>query len=107
MRKTVCIIACIIFACISANALDLSAQSAILYDCTTGNILYEKNADERSLIASTTKIMTAVVAAELYDVEQNVEISSDWCDIEGSSMYLEAGETVTVKDLLRRFFRNR
>ena len=100
MRKIVCIIGCILLACINSHALDLSAKSAILFDCTTGNVVYEKNADERSLIASTTKIMTAVVAAENYDINQTVQILPEWCGAEGSSMYLAAGESVTVKELL-------
>ena len=100
MRKIFCAALCLIFICVTINAIDLSAQSAILYDCINGNVIYQKNAEERSLIASTTKIMTALVAAEIYDIEQSVEILPEWCGVEGSSMYLSAGETLTVKDLL-------
>ena len=42
-------------------AVDVSATAAVLMDCGNGQILYEKNADKRMLIASTTKILTALV----------------------------------------------
>lgn len=71
-------------------------------DADTGAVLYEKNADQRALIASTTKIMTAMVVLEQAAgrLEEPVEIPAEAAGIEGSSMYLRAGETVTVEDLL-------
>ncbi len=83
-----------------AKALDVSAHSAILLDGTTGQVLYEKNPDKRSLIASTTKIMTAIVTLEHAVLDDVVEIPQDAVGIEGSSMYLKAGERLTVEDLL-------
>ncbi len=102
MRKIVCLAAALLLAASNVFAADVtvSAQSAILYDCTTGKVIYEKQVDEHCLIASTTKIMTGLLAAELYNLEQSVVIDAKWCGAEGSSMYLTAGETVTVKDLL-------
>ena len=87
---------------IPAGALEVSAHSAILMDGDTGAVLYEKAADQRALIASTTKIMTAMVVLEqdnLY-LDETVEIPREAAGIEGSSMYLKAGETVTVRALL-------
>lgn len=78
----------------------MSAQSAVLMDADTGRILYEKNPHERSLIASTTKIMTALVVLENSDMDTLVEISREVCGIEGSSMYLKPGEQLTVEQLL-------
>ena len=78
----------------------ISAASAVLYDPLSGTVLYEKNANSRRGMASTTKIMTAIVAMEQYDPTQTVEIKREWCGIEGSSMYLQAGEKLTVSDLL-------
>lgn len=83
-----------------AVGLELSAHSAILMDADTGKVLYEKNPDERSLIASTTKIMTALVVLEQAELSQVVEIPGQAVGIEGSSMYLKAGEKLTVEDLL-------
>lgn len=85
---------------ISAKALDVSAHSAILMDGTTGQILFEKNPDEKSLIASTTKIMTALVTLEHAELQEVVEIPAAATGIEGSSMYLKPGERLSVEDLL-------
>ena len=78
----------------------LSAQRAILLDGTTGRILFEKNIDEQSLIASTTKIMTAMVVCEQCNVLDRVRIPKEAVGIEGSSMYLQEGEVLTIQELL-------
>ena len=82
----------------SANAI--SAQKAILMDGNTGRILYEKSANSRSLIASTTKIMTALVVCEQCNVLDRMRIPAEAVGIEGSSMYLQEGEILTIQDLL-------
>lgn len=84
----------------SAKAEAVSAQRAILMDGTTGQVIYEKNADERSLIASTTKIMTALVVCQQCNVLDRVRIPKEAVGIEGSSMYLQEGEVLTVQELL-------
>lgn len=78
----------------------VSAQRAILIDAQTGRVLYEKNADERSLIASTTKIMTALVVCEQCNVLDRMRIPKEAVGIEGSSMYLKEGEVLTIQELL-------
>ena len=78
----------------------MSAESAILLDAQTGRVLYEKQADKQSLIASTTKIMTALVVCEQTNVLDRVRIPQEAVRIEGSSMYLKAGEVMTVQELL-------
>ena len=78
----------------------LSAQKAILMDAATGRVLYEKDADSQSLIASTTKIMTALVVAEQCNVLDRVRIPREAVGVEGSSMYLREGEILTVQELL-------
>ena len=78
----------------------LSAQRAILLDANTGRVLYEKDADTKSLIASTTKIMTALIVCEQCNVLDRVRIPQEAVGIEGSSIYLQAGEVLTVQDLL-------
>ena len=80
--------------------LAVSAKAAILMHADSGRVLYEKNADEHMLIASTTKIMTAIVVLEHCELDDLVEIDSRSAGIEGSSMYLKAGESYTVEDLL-------
>jgi len=78
----------------------LSAQKAILLDGQTGRVIYEKKADERSLIASTTKIMTALLVCEQCNVLDRMRIPKEAVGIEGSSMYLQEGEILTIQELL-------
>ncbi len=78
----------------------VSAEKAILLDAVTGRVLYEKHADQRGLIASTTKIMTALVVCEQCNVLDRMRIPKEAVGIEGSSMYLQEGEILTIQDLL-------
>ena len=82
------------------EAPGVSARAALLMEAGSGDILYESNADEPMLIASTTKILTALVALERCDPEQVVVIDPAWTGIEGSSMYLSPGQELTVEELL-------
>lgn len=83
----------------AAEDLELSAHCAVLMG-PDGQILYERNAHERALIASTTKLMTALVVLEHCHADELVEIPAACCGIEGSSMYLAPGEQYTVEELL-------
>ena len=85
---------------VAEEALSISAKSAVLYDALSGQILYAKNEREPMGMASTTKIMTALVAMEQYDLQQPVTVKKAWTGIEGSSMYLKADEKLTVSELL-------
>ena len=78
----------------------VSARSAIVMDALTGRVLYERNADDRSLIASTTKIMTALVVCEQCNVLDRMRIPKEAVGIEGSSIYLREGEVLTIQELL-------
>ena len=69
-------------------------------DATTGRCLYEKDADSRSLIASTTKIMTALIICEQCNVLDRMQIPKEAVGIEGSSIYLKEGEVLTLQELL-------
>lgn len=80
--------------------LSVSAKSAVLLDFDSGNVLYEKNARIRMPMASTTKIMTALVALENCDAGEVVRVSSDAVGVEGSSVYLAAGEELELRELL-------
>jgi len=77
-----------------------SAASAILMDAGSGRVLYEKDAHEPRLIASTTKLMTALVAVESTPRLDTVIPVTAACQAEGSSMYLKEGEELTLKELL-------
>lgn len=78
----------------------ISAQAAILMELSTGRVLYEKNKNLKAYPASTTKIMTALLAIENADMDERIEIPQKAVGIEGSSIYLESGETVILRDLL-------
>jgi D-alanyl-D-alanine carboxypeptidase (penicillin-binding protein 5/6) len=80
--------------------LSVSAKSAILIEASTGHVLYEKDADTRRPMASTTKIMTTIVALEHGDMSDRVTISKAAVGIEGSSVYLYADEELTLGELL-------
>ena len=81
----------------------VSARKAIVLDGTTGRVLYEKDANSRSLIASTTKIMTALIVCEQCNVLDRMRIPKEAVGIEGSSMYLKEGEVLTLQEISEHF----
>lgn len=80
--------------------LDLVGRSAILIDAASGKILYEKNSHEQHYPASTTKILTAILALENLKLSDPVEIDGETPFTEGSRIYLLEGEEVTVEEVL-------
>lgn len=85
----------------AAEAPAVSAASAVLLDAESGRILYAQNENEERAIASITKLMTALVAAEyIDDLSQTISIRREWTGIEGTSLYLKAGEKITLETLL-------
>ncbi len=87
--------------CPPARALGTNAASAILMDAESGRVLYEYDAHKPRLIASTTKLMTALVAVEQTDdLDEVVTVKGEWLGSEGSSIYLKAGEEITLRALL-------
>ena len=77
-----------------------SARSAVVYQSDTATFPYAKNADEKLAMASTTKIMTGIIAIERLDPEEEITVPSEAVEIEGSSLYLSEGDVISVKDLL-------
>ncbi len=82
------------------TAPHVSAKSAILIEASSGNAICEYNADVRLPMASTTKIMTALLAIENRKMTDTVCVSPKAVGIEGSSVYLSANERLTVSDLV-------
>ena len=82
-----------------AEAVEVSATACVLMDADSGRVLYEKNGRQRMLIASTTKLMTALVALEQGTLTDVVTVTASHM-AEGSSMYLRAGEKLTLEELL-------
>ena len=92
------LLAAVLFLPVGADAV--SARRAYAVDAVSGRVLYEKNPTERSLIASTTKIMTALIVCEQCNVLDRMRIPKEAVGIEGSSMYLKEGEVLTLQELL-------
>lgn len=102
-RTFLCALLCMLALCPPARAAEppaISAGAAAVMHVETGTMVFEKNADTPMLIASTTKIMTALVVLEHCGLAEPVEILPDYTAVEGSSMYLHPGETYTVEELL-------
>ena len=110
LRRTVIICILIaftvgVFAPISAGAegavdVNVSASGAVLIEAESGRILYQKDANKRRPMASTTKIMTALVALEHGDLDAPIRIPAEAVGIEGSSLYLVENEVLTLRELL-------
>ncbi len=84
---------------------EISAKQAILMDSKSGEVLFERNADEKGYPASTTKIMTAMVTLDIckqigVGLDQTVTIPKEAAGVEGSSLYLKEGEERTLENLL-------
>lgn len=91
---------------VKAEELDLTAKSSILIEASTGEILSEKNSDEKLAPASMTKIMTMLLIMESlekneYTLEDKVNISTNAASMGGSQVFLEAGSELKVKELLK------
>ena len=106
MRIVLCLLAfMIIFSCIYSvfaagiDEADITAAAVILVDAETGAVLYEKNADAQRAPASTTKLLTAVLALENLQMDQEITVPPE-AQTSGSNMGLKPGQIVTVETLL-------
>jgi D-alanyl-D-alanine carboxypeptidase len=90
----------VIFGSITANAagsLSLSASSAILIDAASGRVLYERNANEERPQASTTKIMTAIIALEASDPKKTVKVSQKAVGVEVDGKFGNGTKNAVIK----------
>ena len=85
---------------IAQENISISAKSAIVICEDTGEVLYEKSSHLKLPMASTTKIMTALILAEQPDLSKTVTVTEQMVAVEGSSMGLLKGDTVSFRDLL-------
>lgn len=95
-----CIVLFFFFVGNGQAAPDVSASQAVLMDLDSGEVLFAKEAHERRPIASITKIMTALIAVESGKMEEEAVVSRKAIYTEGSSIYLEQGEKIKIKDLV-------
>lgn len=95
------VVCCTGVACAAETPFTTSAQGACVMERESGRVLYEKNAHKSLPMASTTKIVTALtVLNNCRDLDALVEIPQKAVGIEGSSVYLRAGEHLTIRELL-------
>ncbi|WP_037329399.1 MULTISPECIES: D-alanyl-D-alanine carboxypeptidase family protein [Sediminibacillus] len=89
----------------NVDAADLNekllSESAILIDADSGQVLYEKNAEKSMYPASLTKVATAIYAIETADLDEVVTVSANARSVEGTRVYLEEGEQVSLKKLIQ------
>ena len=102
MKKAVIFVLVLVLFCnlCFVAATDNSAGSAIVINARTRTVIYSKNANEKRSMASTTKIMTALILAECNTPQKKVTVTREMVAVEGSSMGLGVGDTVTYNDLL-------
>ena len=84
----------------AANPPNISAKAAIVIDAATGKVLYSKNAEEQHYPASTTKMMSLIVALEHGNLDDLVSASKNAASTEGSTLWLTQGEKLKMIDLL-------
>lgn len=92
MKKILLVL--IFLLCINVKA------SIVVMDADSGRILYSKNKSERKLIASTTKIMTTIIALENAKLSDKLKVGKEIQTVNGSMIYVKEGETFTLNDLL-------
>jgi len=85
---------------VAEEPISISAKAAIVICRDTGEVLYEKSAHVKLPMASTTKIMTALILAEQPDLSKTITVTEQMVAVEGSSMGLLKGDTVSYRDLL-------
>ncbi len=106
MRKTTLIILCSAIAlslCIfmpKQKSASADASAEIAMELTTGTVLSESNADAKLPMASTTKIMTAIIIVEDCNLDETLTVPKEAAGVEGSSIYLKTDEEIDVRDLL-------
>lgn len=101
MKKLICLcLALVVLLPFNVSAVSTSAKAAILINGDTGEVIFEQNADERLPMASTTKIMTALLLCESGDLKREICVTAEMLRVEGSSMGLLAGDRITLRDLL-------
>lgn len=107
MRKRMlltCLAVCLLFGAIkginTSVIAEASAVSEIAMELTTEAVLSENDADKRLPMASTTKIMTALIIAEDCNLDEVITVPDKAVGVEGSSIYLKKGEQIDIRDLL-------
>lgn len=101
MKKIIVVILLLVLV-IPSNVLglSLSCRSCVLMDADSGRVLYQKDKDNPRLIASITKIMTAILAIESGRLEEEVTVGEEVLTMYGSNIYIELGEKMKLLDIV-------
>lgn len=103
--SVVCVLIMLFQACLvqsfAESELEISAKSAVVICVETGEVVYSKNMNECLPMASTTKIMTAILALEYGADDHYLTVTEDMIAVEGSSMGLKDGDSVSLKTLVK------
>lgn len=81
------------------NAVNTSARAHVLLEATSGRVMSEHNSSEKLPMASTTKIMTCLLACERGNMDDVVTVGAESVGLDGTSIYLRQGETITLREL--------
>ena len=105
VKRIVCILLLLLFLPLDADScasegLSVAAKGAVLIDAKSGRVLFGQNENERFPMASTTKIMTALLALENCALDETVTASENASGVPGTSIYLGVGETLTMEEML-------
>lgn len=100
MKKIILIFIIFLVSISNTFALNINSESLIAQDINSGRIFYEKNSEDKRLIASTTKIMTAILAIESNKLEDIVLVGEEVLKMYGSNIYLELNEHMVLLDLV-------
>lgn len=84
----------------ASEPFTVDAKAAVLIDAASGRVLFAQNADEMLPMASTTKIMTALLALENASLDEKVTAGKNAYGVEGTSIYLSEGETLSMEHML-------
>ena len=109
-KRIISLILCAVFVCgafIPQGAAwadtagpEITAQAAIIYCADTGEVIWEKNADQQMEPASMTKLLTCLLAVENLDLDHVVTVPKEATEVIPTKIYLQAGEQITVEELL-------
>ena len=106
MKRLVCLCLAVLMLCwlsadkMSAESFDVRAKAAVVIELETGRVLYKKNSGARLPMASTTKIMSALLTAESGGLDERFTVDSEAIKVEGSSMGLQQGDIVSKRILM-------
>lgn len=102
MRRVLVLTALIVLSAVAASAEEVatSASACVIIDERSGRVLLSHNAEAPLPMASTTKVMTALLALELGDLDAPVTCSRNAFGVPGTSIYLSEGETLTLREML-------